>query len=69
MTKDEIRMQAQLFALQAEMYAKVAQTEGMKAENMSRQQGNSPAYSEYHFDAVRAELQNIADRIRSEGRI
>ena len=37
MNEGEIRMQAQLFALQAEMYAKVAQIEGMKAENMSRQ--------------------------------
>ena len=67
MTEGEIRMQAQLFALQAEMYTKVAQIEGMKAENQfSEYLGNGINYGEDSFAIVQEELKTIADRMRNE---
>jgi hypothetical protein len=67
MNEGEIRMQAQLFSLIADMYATVAEVEGMKAENAQRQIcGESMAYIDHDFFTSSRALQLIAARIKEE---
>lgn len=52
----------------AAIYAQVAVMEGMKAENMQRQQlGHSMAYTDSDFFAVNQELESLAELARSSG--
>ena len=65
MNEAEIRMQTQLFALIAEMYACNAEIEGMKAENQQRaHRGLAVAYAEDAFAWQVERLQELAALMR-----
>lgn len=65
MDEGTVRMQAQMYALVAEMHAINASVEGMKAANTEREsQGYAFAYDESVFDDARKELEEIATALR-----
>jgi len=67
MTEAEIRMQAQMYAIVAEMNSIIASIEGMKATNVERQnQGFALAYDESAFDGCRKELEALATKLRND---
>lgn len=65
MTDAEIKLQAQMLTLMAEMSAVASKVEGMKAENTQRILTGSPlTYNEESFFNASHEFLNIADRLR-----
>jgi len=67
MNEAEIRMQAQLYALVAEMQAVIVGVEGMKAANIEREnQGYALAYDEKAFVDASVEIETLAARMRDE---
>ncbi len=64
MTEGEIRQNAQLMALVAEMYAINAWVEGMKAANIGNQ--NSATYDEGAFADASSDLAGLAEKMREE---
>ena len=66
MTEAELRMQAQIAAATAHMYGFVAELEGMKAENATREHGGlSPAYAADEFAPIAQSLHNIATHLHN----
>lgn len=67
MDEATVRMAAQMWAIVAEMRAVEAQVEGMKAENQARMScGHALAYNEGDFVGASSDLQNLANRLRTE---
>lgn len=67
MNEGEIRMQAEMLAIQAEISAKIIEAEGMKAENSYRLSNeNSIAYGDEHFFNVSKEIMTLRDRLLNE---
>ena len=67
MDEGTIRMQAQMFALVAEMEAIKARIEGMKAENQQREVlGHRISYNENAFIVCQLELEELSMRLREE---
>lgn len=67
MNEGEIRMQAQMYAIVAEMNGLIAGIEGMKAANAERQaNGDALAYGEKEFVDVEKQLCAIAEKLRKE---
>jgi hypothetical protein len=65
MNEGEIRMLSQVFSLYAELSAKIARIEGMKAENTFRSIcGESPAYTESAFVVVQQEIEAIGSELK-----
>lgn len=59
---------ARILCLQAEMFSRVAEMEGMKAENMQRESlGHSMAYVAVDFDRVSNDLSSIATSLHELG--
>jgi hypothetical protein len=62
-----VRMQAQMFALVAEMNAILVSVEGMKAANTEREsQGFALAYPESIFNDASKDLEGIATALRNQ---
>lgn len=67
MEEGVVRMQAQMFALVAEMHSEVASIEAMKAANQERIDRNEAiAYDESCFSDAQIALTKIASRLREE---
>ena len=67
MNEGELRMQAQIASLTAEMYGYVAQMEGMKAENTFRElNGENIFYGEDAFCQLADKLHVVAKALRSQ---
>ena len=67
MSEGEIRQNAQLYALVAEMHGVNAGIEGMKVANAEREsQGYAMAYDEKSFNEAEKALCIIAERMRHE---
>jgi hypothetical protein len=66
MNEGELRMQAQIAAAMSHMYGYVAELEGMKAENATREGGGmSPAYGADEFAQIAQSLHNIASHLHA----
>jgi hypothetical protein len=62
-----VRMDAQMWACVADLFAANAEVLGMRAENEFRVgNGNSVAYGDEHFMAVAERLTQLGSRMRTE---
>ena len=67
MNEGEIRMQAQMYALVAEMQSIIVSVDGMKADNAEREShGLAQAWPGNLFFEASAELKNIAISLREK---
>ena len=67
MSEAEIRMQAQMMALVADMNAIMISVEGIKATNQQRAAcGEAVAWSEDHFAGAAVDMEGIAEKLRTE---
>ena len=66
MGEGEIRMQAQMYALVADMAAITTEVDGMKAANTEREaQGFALAYDEAAFAQAAKDLAALAEQLRA----
>jgi hypothetical protein len=66
MGEGEIRMQAQMYALVADMAAITTEVDGMKAANTEREaQGFALAYDEAAFSQAAKDLAALAEQLRA----
>lgn len=67
MIECDVRMQAEMYALVADMNAALLRMEGMKVANVERmEQGHTIAYNENAFLVVQQEIEEIGRKLREE---
>lgn len=67
MEEGTVRMQAQIYALLADLYIEQAYLEGMKSANMQRIHANEAlAYDEPQFIDVANRMEEISSKLRQE---